>query len=262
MKYAVLLSVVFAAALPAPAADKLTDEDRIELIRGLTAEFATAKVIIPRSKKALPYQSTGTWDKAAWAAAGKEFGPAARVGDLLQITKVSLESDKIVLEINGGLKTRGKWYERIEVGMGSGTRPVGANQNSRLAAGTTLAVRFDKSVPVVKAAEVKKMLEPILDFEQRSATEHYVETLPEPVKQAISEKRAIEGMDREQVLLAMGRPVRKSRESKDGLDYEDWIYGHAPGRITFVTFHNGKVVKVKESYAGLGGSTVETPIVP
>lgn len=262
MKYAVLLSILIAAVVPVRAAEKLTDEDRIELIRGLTAEFATAKVIIPRSKKALPYQSAGTWDKAKWNEAGKEFGPAARVGDLLQITKVSIESDEIVLEINGGLKTRGKWYERIEVGMGGGTRPVGANQSGPRSAGTTLAVKFDKSVPLIKSAEVKKLLAPILDFEKRSATEHYVETLPEPVKQAIADKRAIEGMDREQVLLAMGRPVRKTRESKDGLDFEDWIYGHAPGRITFVTFQGGKVVKVKESYAGLGGTTVETPSVP
>ena len=60
------------------------------------------------------------------------------------------------------------------------------------------------------------------------------------------------GMDRDQVLLAMGRPVNKSRETKDGLELEDWIYGRAPGRITFVTFNGSKVIKVKESYAGLG----------
>ena len=72
------------------------------------------------------------------------------------------------------------------------------------------------------------------------------------MRTAIKEKKAIEGMDREQVVLAMGRPVRKSRETKDGVDFEDWIFGQAPGKITFVTFSDGKVVKVKESYAGLG----------
>jgi outer membrane protein assembly factor BamE (lipoprotein component of BamABCDE complex) len=79
---------------------------------------------------------------------------------------------------------------------------------------------------------------------------------------AIAEKKPIEGMDRDQVLLAMGRPLRKSRESKDGVDYEDWIYGQPPGRVTFVTFSGPKVVKIKETYAGLGGTIAETPKQP
>jgi len=85
-------------------------------------------------------------------------------------------------------------------------------------------------------------------------------TLPE-IQQAIKEKRAKEGMDREQVLLAMGRPVNKTRETKEGLELEDWIYGKPPGRITFVTFAGNKVVKVKESYAGLGAEA-SVPLTP
>jgi hypothetical protein len=55
--------------------------------------------------------------------------------------------------------------------------------------------------------------------------------------------------------MAMGRPEHKSRETKDGTEFEDWVYGTAPGKISFVTFVGDKVVKVKEEYAGLG--TVE-----
>jgi hypothetical protein len=65
-------------------------------------------------------------------------------------------------------------------------------------------------------------------------------------------------MDRDEVLLSMGHPNRKTRESKDGVDYEDWIYGEPPGRITFVTFAGPKVSRIKETYAGLGGSIAET----
>ena len=61
-------------------------------------------------------------------------------------------------------------------------------------------------------------------------------------------------MDREQVILALGRPDNKVRETVDGVELEDWIYGKPPGRIVFVTFEGDKVVRVKESYAGLGGS--------
>jgi hypothetical protein len=107
----------------------------------------------------------------------------------------------------------------------------------------------------VDAASLKKMLKPILDFEQRSATEQFVESLPPEIQAAVKEKRAIEGMDRDQVLLALGKPRTKVRETKEGVDEEDWIYGQPPGKLTFVTFANGKVLRVKDTYAGLGGST-------
>lgn len=240
-------------------ADKLTEEDRIDILRGLSSEYATAKVQLPRSKKPLPFQSTGTWDKSVWSEAAREFGPAARTGDLVQITKVSIEGDRIVLEINNGMKSGKKWYDHIQVGMGTSTAPISQGPQTAAPGGTTVALLFDKDSPPVKAAEVKKLLAPILDFEKHSATEHYIETLPAPIKQAITDKKAIEGMDRDQVLLAMGTPRRKVRESKDGVDTEDWIYGEPPGKITFVTFTGAKVTRVKEAYAGLGGSTVQVP---
>lgn len=261
MKY-FLGSFLLFCNLAAGAAGKLTDEDRIEIIRGLTAEYATAKVALPRSKKPLPFESKGTYDKAAWTEATRDMGPAARVGDLIQVTKVTIGDDKILLEINNGLKGKGKWYEHIEVGMGGSTRPVNTDQNSASRTGTYIAVLFDDKVPVVKASEIKKMLAPILDFEKHSATEQYTETLPEPVKQAIAAKKAIVGMDHDQVLLAMGRPLRKMRETKEGVDFEDWIYGQPPGKITFVTFQGSKVSNVKETYAGLGGTVYDNAPVP
>ncbi len=255
-------SWIVAAAL-LTAEDKLNFEERVEITRGLMAEFATAKVILPRSKKALPFEAaTGKYDKAAWSDAGKSNGPAARVGDMVQVTKVILDDDKITLEINGGMKSGRKWYERVEVGMGNGTSPVGRGQNTSAPGGTSIALQFDKKLSAMKASDVKKMLAPILDFEKRTATESYVETLPPEVKQAIQEKKAIEGMDRDQVLLALGPPRRKTRETKDGYEQEDWIYGEPPGKLTFVTFRGSKVFKVKDVFAGLGGSTVPTTLPP
>jgi hypothetical protein len=63
-------------------------------------------------------------------------------------------------------------------------------------------------------------------------------------------------MDRDQVVLALGRPDNKVRETVDGTEVEDWIYGRPPGRIVFVTFAGDKVIRVKEAYAGLGGEVV------
>jgi hypothetical protein len=256
MKFTSVLAAVLSFTAWTLQAGKLTEEDRIDILRGLSSEYATAKIQLPRSKKALPFESNGTWDKATWTEAAREFGPAARTGDLVQITKVSIDEDRIVLEINNGMKSGKKWYQRVEVGMGTQTAPISQGQ-STAPGGTTIALLFDKAAPPMKAAEVKKLLAPILDFEKHSATEQYMDTLPAPVKQAITDKKAIEGMDRDQVLLAMGMPRRKIRETMDGVDTEDWIYGEAPGKITFVTFKGAKVSKVREAYAGLGGSTVQ-----
>ena len=241
------------AALPVPlrSEDKLTYDERVELVRGLMAEYATVKTLLPRSKKSLEIESTGAYDKAKWAEVAKQFGPAARLGDQVQITKVTLEDDKIALEINGGLRSGRHWYDRVQIGMGTQTAPV-SNGGANPTTGTNLEILFHKPLAGLTSAEVKKILSPLFDFEKHSATQLYADALPPAIKKAIADKRVLEGMDRDQVLLAMGHPAHKSRETKDGLEIEDWVYGTPPGKITFVTFHDSKVIKVKEEYAGLG----------
>ncbi|MBC8167490.1 MAG: hypothetical protein H7Y20_16670 [Bryobacteraceae bacterium] len=236
-------------------ADKIEPEQRLQILRGITAEYATAKVYLPRSKKPLEFKSDGTWDKGQWAEAGQTLGPAARAGDLVQITHVGIDKNRIVLEINGGMKGGRKWYDNVQVGMGGGTTPVRRNQTSA-PGGTSISLIFDKDAPAPETADIKKMLAPVLDFERRTATEQVVDTLPPEVQAAVRENRAIEGMDRDQVLLSLGKPRTKVRESKDGMDSEDWIYGLPPGKVTFITFTNGKVIRIKDSWAGLGGQTM------
>jgi len=165
---------------------KLTDDDRIEILRGIMAEYATVKTLLPRTKDPLPFQSDGTYDKQKWAEAGQKFGPAARVGDLVQITKVGFENDKILLEINGGTKVKGHWYDHVQVGMGNSTHPVSTQQNSNAPGGTNIAVLFNQPIPELKSADIKKMLASVLDFEKQSATQNLVETLPEPIQKAIA----------------------------------------------------------------------------
>jgi len=253
-----LLAAALLAALPLLASEpRITDEDRVEIIRGLDAEYAKAKVVIPRSKHQLPVDTDGQFDKEKWADLSKDMlGPAARVGDLVQVTRVSFDSDKIVLEINGGQK-KGKWYQHIQIGMGNNTTPVGGNNTDANApSGTYIALEFHKPLPPLRSDEIKKMLAPVLDFDKQTVTQNFIDTLPPEQQKAVKENRVIVGMSKDAVLLAVGRPRLKSRETDaDGLETEDWVYGDAPGKITFVTFANSKVVKVKEAYADLGGTT-------
>ena len=245
------LTGLLAGAGVLPTRDKLTEDEKIELLRGLGSEYAKVKVMVPRSKKALEYNVDGSYDKEKWKALADSDGPAARIGDQVKITKIEFDGDRLILEINGGLKSGRHWYDHIEAGVGN-ARPI-SNGEYTPTTGSGIALNFHKPLEGLTTAEVKKILAPLMEFDNRSATTQYVETLPAPIQSAIRQKRAAEGMNREQVLIAVGPPGRKYRESKNGQDTEDWIYGTPPGKITFVTFANNKVIKVRDQYAGLGG---------
>src|SRR4051794_8875527 len=177
--FTILAIAAVLTLLPAPArAEKLTFEDRVELTRGLMAEYGTVKVLLPRSKKALDFEANGTFDKNQWAAIAKESGPAARSGDSVQVTKVELDGDRIVLEINGGFKGGRKWYQGVQVSAnGNAPTPISRN-DSNAPGGTSIAILFHKPLEPIKASEIKRMLAPVIDFEKHSVTEVYSETLP------------------------------------------------------------------------------------
>jgi hypothetical protein len=239
---------------------KLSQDQRVELVRGLSSEYATAKIILPNSRKALPFEENGSWDKKKWEDAVRKDGPAARAGDMVQITKVDVDDDAITLQLNNGLKKQGSWRDRVQISMGGvtpqQTNPQGSNQ---LHTGTAIMIKFKDSIGDITSAQLKKLLAPVLDFEKHSASENYIDTLPPETQQAIKEKKAIEGMDQDAVILALGRPLRKTRETKDDVEQETWQYGEPPGRVTFVTFAGPKVIRVRDTYAQMGGSVAQIP---
>jgi hypothetical protein len=239
-------------ALPVRA--DLTIEQRAAILRELTAEYGTAKILIPRSKKPLPVSPKGVVEEEmVWAAALEKFGPAARLGDLAQITKVEFKKDQLVLTLNHGISGGRKWWHRVQVSGTSQMSTLGQGQQTYAPGGTTIALVFENEIPAKTADEFKQMLKPILDFEQRSATELYLEKLPQKFQDAIEQKRVVPEMDRDMVLLAKGRPDRRVRDFKNGVESEDWIYGTPPGNIVFITFEDGKVTSVKDTYANVGG---------
>jgi hypothetical protein len=242
--------LTIAASLRGDSKKEIEDQ-RLELLRGLTAEYATSKAYIPRSRTPLLVEaSDGYFNQKGWQAIGAEMGPAARTGDLVQITKITIEKEAIVVELNNGMKGP----RRDNGGIIDTATPAPG--------GTTLMVHFAGGLSGVTSADVKKALGGVLNFNQRTVTEEFTDNLTPEVKQAVQDKKAIVGMTRDELILAMGPPVRKSRENVDGVDLEDWIYGNPPGRVTFVTLKGSKVIKVKDAYANLGGSVAETPHQP
>ena len=91
---AIALVAVSAFAPRSFAEDRITEMERVELVRNLTAEYATTKETLPRAKKPLDFDASGKYDQPKWATLIRENGPAARLGDKIQITKVTIERDK------------------------------------------------------------------------------------------------------------------------------------------------------------------------
>jgi hypothetical protein len=114
--------------------------------------------------------------------------------------------------------------------------------------GGTIYVQFPKAIPDLTPDELKEILGPFLDFAKvRSAAVHWIDTLPPEMKKAITERHAVLGMDREEVVAAIGKPDRKVRErDANGNDTEDWIYGHPPDKTIFVKFTGERVTSIKQ----------------
>ena len=229
----------------------LTKQTRLELIRTMQAEFGFAKHLFPKGEKGLQLTSSGqiSPDDQSIMMQVASNGPAARPGDKLQITDVVIKGSEIVFDINGGSKKKGHWYDHIEVGGGGGMVPV-HQEKGVINKGCTLALVFPKYVPEMTAADVKKLLSPLIDFTVKSPTQAYLDTLPPKLKQSIESHQALVGMNKEMVIEALGRPPKRIRESDGNVDYEEWIYGEPPGDVQFVRFVNEEVTRVEHSQVG------------
>jgi hypothetical protein len=233
-----------------PKAERLQARSRLEIIRYVMGEFARVVRPLPAHKKGYRMrvgQPVNDEELRKFAAVG---GFAAGPGDNVQITQLYFRNQEIVVEINGGGKKKTNWRDRIQIGVTGMPRvqTSGAAAPGYQGVGATLILDFGRPLPEMTADEVKQHLGAFLDFSrQRSAAVQWVETLPPEFQQAIKERRAMVGMDRETVIAALGKPERKIRErDDDGLETEDWIYGQPPARTVFVKFAGDRVISVKE----------------
>ena len=227
------------------------------------SEYVTMKVPLARSKKPLELFVDGTFQRAYWENSAKQIGYAARPGDKVQLTKLTFQGDKILFDINGGLTSGRKWYDHIQTGTGS--VPTTDNPNDQIVRGpsgeptygTYLVVVWRKPLENLTSADVKKILAPIMAFDQHSAAQLFTETLSPEMQKAMKDKKVTVGMTRDQVKMILGQSDRHGRETKDDVDTEWWMYGKPPGKIEFITFAGSKVIAVKDDYAGLGGEVTQ-----
>jgi hypothetical protein len=236
----------------------LQETSKLALIRFVSGEFAKARKPIPGGKDGFTMLADKPVDEASLNREVTLHGAAVNTGDNAQITKLEFHERSIVVDVNGGGRPKKNWRDRIQIGMVGNPMPTTTTTPTnpqdpgppgfQQGRGGTIFLQFVKNVPDLTPDELKNLLSPFLDFsKERSASVHWIDTLPPEMKKAITERRPIVGMDRDEVVAAMGKPDRKVRErDPQGNDTEDWIYGHPPDKTVFVHFTGEHVTGIKQ----------------
>jgi hypothetical protein len=232
----------------AKGASPLQPQSRLEIVRYVSGEFAKVLTPIPSGKKGYRITVGQKIDTAELKNELRKGGAVANPGDTVQVTGIEFRAREIVVELNGGGKSKFRLKDHVQIGVG-GTNPIQQQQPVEQGpTGGTLILDFGKVVPDMSADDLMTDLQPFLDFtREHSGAVNWIDTLPQQFKDAIQNREAVLGMNHDMVLAAMGRPEHKVRErTPSGDETEDWIYGSPPARTTFVTFAGDKVVKVEQ----------------
>ena len=242
----------------APSDQPLQEDSRMRILRSVDGEFARLLTSLPGGKKGFHVRAGEPIDQNALRLAIQGGGAALNTGDNVQITRLDFQGRDIVIDLNGGGRKQGSWKNRVQMQVGmpvpvqsrtTTSDPNGPVATTAKKTGATLFLDFDRDLPDMSPDQVKQYLGAVLDFsKQRSAAVQWTDTLPPKIQEAIAAKRPAVGMDRDEVLAAIGRPERKVREQQeDGAETEDWIYGRPPAKTIFVRFIGEKVTQI-DSY--------------
>ncbi|MBZ5702392.1 MAG: hypothetical protein LAN84_11155 [Acidobacteriia bacterium] len=231
----------------------LRPESRLALVRYVSGEFARALKPLPAGKDGFLLRAGQPFDPQVLDRAVARHGAAVNTGDSAQITRLEFRQHDIIIDINGGGRIKKRWRDRLHMEVGGvptvrSSTQEGAAPGRQPGTGSTIFLDFGKPLPDLSPAELKQLLAPLLDFsKQHSAAVQWYDTLPPAMKQAIQDRRAAVGMDREMVVAAIGKPERKVRErDAEGNEIEDWIYGQPPAKTIFVRFQGERVTSIKQ----------------
>jgi hypothetical protein len=182
-------------------------------------------------------------------------GESAAAGERVEVTHLEFRPDRIVIDLNGGPYAKHRILSHISID----DMPLA--QEGPTATGCRITLVFEGGIPEVTAAEVKALLDPLVDFRAKSSAEAFANTLPPKVREAVEAHQILVGMNRRMVLASMGEPKIKDREHTSTADpasgpdsaspmYEEWIYGDPPHPTQFVRFRNGRVVRLEIAAIG------------
>jgi len=234
----------------------LQEDSKLALIRYVSGEFAKAIKSLPAGKEGFHVNVGKPLEAELLDRAVATRGPAVNTGDKVQITKLEFRDRQIVVDLNGGGRGKKHWRDHLQIGLGGGGYPPMQPASTQdpgppgmqPGLGSTIFLEFNKPLPDITPDELKQFLSPFLNFaKERSAAVQWFDTLPPEMKKAIQDRRPVVGMDREELVAAIGKPDRKVRErDSEGNDIEDWIYGQPPSKTVFVRFMGEHVTSIKQ----------------
>ena len=230
--------------------EPLDQKGRQELIRDLESEQGFAHRELPLGAGLqLVANGTMTPKDDEYKKMLYEKGQSAAAGDRVEVTHLEFRGDRIVIDFNGGPYAKHRFLSHISL------NDMPLAQQGPAATGCRVTLIFEGGVPEVTAAEVKALLDPVVDFRAKSSSEAYADTLPPKVREAVAAHEILVGMNRRMVLASMGEPKTKEREHSSNSDdespiYEEWIYGDPPQPTQFVRFENGRVIRLEIAAIG------------
>jgi hypothetical protein len=242
-----ILTMVLGVSLSGQVLAQASRDARFKILGTVIAEQAAARIPMPYGADGFEITDTGTIDQQKLQQQIKKNGQSVETGKVVTISAIDFGDNRIEIELDGGGKNKKAWYERIEVGMGSRTTPVGTDDPQK-AKGSKIVLKFAGKVPAeITPEQLREYLNPVLDFNKQSFIKTGIAALPPEYQEAVKEKKARIGMDAGTVIMAMGRPDQRfSDKNEQGVEQITWMYRGRGTRTTFVWFQNDVVVKIAE----------------
>jgi len=238
--------VILGMAVSAHA--QLSQDTRFAIIGSLQATEGAARIPMPLGKNGVELSANGLISRDKLQKELAENSQAILPGKIVTITAIEFNDKSIEFEIDGGGTKKKNILSNIQIGVGGANTTQDQKKETPAAKGSKVTLLFPNKLPrEMTAAEIKDLLNPVLDFSKQSLTKTGIEALPPEFQEAVKAKEARVGMDGNTVLLALGQPNKRHTEKhSEGIEQEDWIYNGRGRRTTFVTFEKDVVVKITE----------------
>jgi hypothetical protein len=249
MRYRSIFAALVCLSVSLPLSAQISRDAKYDILRSVLADQAAARIGLPFGADGVELSDSGEINKDKLERDLKKNGQSIEAGKVVTLTEISFDDSTIEVELDGGGKNKKSFLDRVQVGVGVGntTAPVNRDDKTAKAKGSKIVLRFAKKVPgALTPEQLKELLTPILDFNKRNFMKTGIDALPPEFQEAVRAKEARIGMDRSTVIMALGRPDKKSWDSKDGVKREQWLYYQRGLRALFVTFENDVVVETKQ----------------
>lgn len=241
-----ILLLALAFLTSGTALTQVLQQNRFEILGTVIADTAASMIVMPFGDEGVTLFEDGEIDKEKLRKELGDEGRSINEGDVVTVTAISFEDNKIEIELNGGGKNKKGILDRLEIGVGNRTIPV-RETDFKQAEGSKVVLLFNEKTPKDLTPDLlREFLSPVLDFNERNFMETGIDSLSEEFREAVLAKEAKIGMDKATVLMAMGRPTDRIREKVNGVEQEDWLYRKVGFHVDFITFEKGIVVRIRK----------------